>query len=200
MEQPSKNGNNMASFQKLCESMKRPLGQDFWQKPPEDDPVSDKAMDMIQRGLEIRADRTDGETFWNDFITVIGNNPDDASELFGIPRERISSWSKKIKDALKQTRKDNASADDKKKKTEMLPTGIREGYATSPVGVMPPTGVMSPMGVQQPVGVQMPQQAIIAQNPQNVVSGIRQTILSLPQAQRSQVANLIRQMFTQVGV
>jgi hypothetical protein len=119
----------MVSFYKLCESMHRSPGQDFWQSPEgtdgdQDDQVADDAIEMVQRGLEIRPDRTDGNTFWDDFITVIGNNPDAASKLFGVSREHIAKWSRKIKETIKQVRQDNISDEDKrKKKSEMLPTG-----------------------------------------------------------------------------
>jgi hypothetical protein len=83
--------------------------------------LDEQAMSMILRGLEIRPDRTDGNTFWDDFYAVIGNNSEGASHLFGVSSEVISGWSGKIKAAVKKVREENATDDDKAKMTQ---TGV----------------------------------------------------------------------------
>lgn len=77
-------------------------------------------MSLIVRGLEVRPDRTDGKTFWDDFVSVLGNNSEGASKLLGVDRDVVAGWSARIKEGLKRVREENASEDDK---TEMVPTG-----------------------------------------------------------------------------
>lgn len=77
-------------------------------------------MSVIKRGLEIRPDRTDGNTFWDDFVTVLGNNSEGASKLLGVSRDVVSGWSSKIKAALDRVREENESDDTKK---NMIQTG-----------------------------------------------------------------------------
>ena len=109
----------MASFQTICEAMKRKPGQDFWDHKKDDKlQIDDQAMSVIQKGLNIRPDRADGNTFWHDFITVIGNNTEEAASLFGINSNVVATWSGKIRKALKEVKEEN-SPNDKK----MTPTG-----------------------------------------------------------------------------
>jgi len=110
----------MASFYNLFESSQRnAAGKDFWFKPSSDDEGSE----IIQRGLEIRADRTDGNTFWDDFIGVFGQNTDEAAKLLGVPRDKVAKWPGKIRRLLDMVRQENESDEAKKKKATMLPTG-----------------------------------------------------------------------------
>lgn len=109
----------MASFYHLFESSQRDAGKDFWFKPPADD----EGAEVIKRGLEIRADRTDGNTFWDDFIGVFGQNTDEAAKLLGVPRDKVAKWPGVIKRLLDSVRQENESEEAKKKKAHMLPTG-----------------------------------------------------------------------------
>jgi hypothetical protein len=108
----------MASFRTICEAMES--GQDFWDKRKDDSDLDERAMAVILRGLEIRPDRTDGNTFWDDFVAVLANNSENASHLLGVKPDVISRWSSKIRQGIKITREKNASEEDKK---EMVPTG-----------------------------------------------------------------------------
>ena len=99
--------------------MNRPSpGRDFWHSHQDDEVNDEQAKNVILRGLEIRPDRTEGNTFWDDFVAVISNNGEGASRLLGVSSDVISGWSNKIKTAVKKVREDNASDD-----TEMKPTG-----------------------------------------------------------------------------
>lgn len=109
----------MSSFYSLFEGSQKEAGKDFWFKPPQDD----QGLEMIQRGLEIRSDRTDGNTFWDDFISVIGQNTEDAAKLLGVSHDKIARWPGKIHRMLDMVRAENENDDDKKKKSHMLPTG-----------------------------------------------------------------------------
>jgi hypothetical protein len=105
----------MNSFQKLWEFSKP--GRDFWDQGS--DNFSDKETDLVLRGLEIRPDREDGKTFWDDFILLFGNNTDAASKLLEVSPDKISQWSSKIKKALDQSR----SKDKEKERATMIQTG-----------------------------------------------------------------------------
>lgn len=110
----------MSSFYSLYESSQS--GKDNWFKPAD----SDTGYDIIKKGLEIRPDRADKETFWDDFISILGQNTDEASKLLGVSRDKIAGWTSKIKKSLEMAKKESENEDGKKKKT-MLPTGIKNG-------------------------------------------------------------------------
>lgn len=121
----------MATFRKLCEEMNsRKPGRDFWDKNKQDSVELDQqSMDVIKRGLEIRPDRTDGNTFWDDFISVIANNSDGSSRLLGVSSAIVSRWASKIKEAMDMVREQNASEEDS---GEMLNTGEEENSEPKP--------------------------------------------------------------------
>jgi hypothetical protein len=110
----------MASFFNMYEAAQRDTGKDFWFKPPAAD---DEGTEVIQRGLEIRADRTDGNTFWDDFIGVMGQNTEEAAKLLSVPRDKVAKWPGKIKRLLDMVRQENVDKETKKKKAHMMPTG-----------------------------------------------------------------------------
>lgn len=105
----------MASFQKVWESS---VGRDFWDGV-EDEDVSESSKNLISLGLQIRSDRKDGKTFWDDFINVIVNNSEDASDLLGIESSKVSSWANKIKKILEEVKNQ-----DKKSRSNMSLTGV----------------------------------------------------------------------------
>lgn len=105
----------MLSFHSLYESSQQP--RDTWFKPK-----ADPGYDIIKKGLEVRPDRTDGETFWDDFIAIFGQNSDEAAKLLDVSRDKVASWPGKIKKALDIARRETENEDPKKK--TMLPTGV----------------------------------------------------------------------------
>lgn len=113
------------TFHRLWESSQ---GRDFWtggsKKPaPELDHAS---REMVQRGLEVRPDREDGKTFWDDFIDVMSQNSDAASRLLGVPVESVAKWPQTIRKLLSAIRQDNDSDEPKKRdRSEMIQTGDR---------------------------------------------------------------------------
>lgn len=108
----------------------RKPGRDFWDKNKQDSVELDQqSMDVIKRGLEIRPDRTDGNTFWDDFISVIANNSDGSSRLLGVSSAIVSRWASKIKEAMDMVREQNASEEDS---GEMLNTGEEENSEPKP--------------------------------------------------------------------
>jgi hypothetical protein len=108
----------MSSLLRLWEQTKD--GRDFWDDKEKSVELNKEAMQVLQRGLEIRPDRLEGNTFWDDFISVLGNNSDGAANLLGVGRDVISKWSSLIRTGLKKIREDNAS---EKKKNDMIQTG-----------------------------------------------------------------------------
>lgn len=111
----------MASFHYVYESM---TGRDSWDgKKSDSADLDEKAMSVIQRGLEIRPDRAEGDTFWDDFIKVIGNNSDGASRLLGVSPDVILRWTSKIREAMKKVREDNDGSDER---ADMIQTGIED--------------------------------------------------------------------------
>ena len=108
----------MASLLQLFEQS---AGRDFWDKKNASDSYLDQAaMQVISKGLEIRPDRTDGDTFWDDFIAVISNNSEGASKLLGVNRDSISKWTQRIREGLKRNKENNSS---EISKDNMLQTG-----------------------------------------------------------------------------
>lgn len=109
----------MASFYKLCEDAK--VGRDFWtgglkNNDPEGNPASKQ---MVLRGLEIRPEREEGSTFWDDFISVMTGNAEGASKLLGVPQDTIAKWPQTIRELLNQVRDENAE----KERSDMVKTG-----------------------------------------------------------------------------
>ena len=109
----------MASFYSLFEGSQKEAGKDFWFSPT----AHDEGNEIIKKGLEIRPDRSDGNTFWDDFLAVFGQNTEQASKFLEIPRDKISKWSTKVKKLVDIIRAENESDEEKKKKDHMLPTG-----------------------------------------------------------------------------
>lgn len=111
----------MVSFWNIVEDAK--IGQDFWDnKKAEDRSLSDSALNVISRGLELRPDAEDN--FWDDFVQVISNNSEDAAALLGVNRDIIASWSTKIDRALKKIKERDGTDKKGQVKATMLSTGL----------------------------------------------------------------------------
>jgi cobalamin biosynthesis Mg chelatase CobN len=107
----------MASLLKLWEQSAQ--GRDFWDKKRGNhEHLDEEAMQIISRGLEVRPDRTDGNTFWDDFMSVISNNSEGASKLLGVNRDTIAKWNQRIREGLKRIREENAAKDSKDNMTQ----------------------------------------------------------------------------------
>ena len=63
-----------------------------------------KNLKFIRRGLELRPDNKGGRTFWDDFTDLISSNPDLASELLEIPREKVSKLRKEISNLVEKAK------------------------------------------------------------------------------------------------
>jgi hypothetical protein len=115
----------MTSFQKLWEnSQNKKLGRDFWTGSSEKaDPVlDDSAKQMVLRGLEMRPEREDGQTFWDDFLDLIGQNAEGASKLLGVASDVIARWPKTIRNIIDKVKDENDNEDNDK---NMISTGIK---------------------------------------------------------------------------
>ena len=75
------------SFRKLWENMNSDKGN---RQPQE---VDESALTAIRSGIGVN------ETFWSDFIQVL-NNSEGLSVLLDVPIDEISTWRKKIENAI----------------------------------------------------------------------------------------------------
>jgi hypothetical protein len=75
------------SFRKLWENMNANKGS----KQPQE--VDESALTAIKSGIGV------SETFWSDFIQVL-NNSEGLSVLLDVSIDEISTWRKKIEDAI----------------------------------------------------------------------------------------------------
>jgi hypothetical protein len=75
------------SFRKLWENMNSDKGN----KQPQE--VDESALTAIRSGIGVN------ETFWSDFIQVL-NNSEGLSVLLDVPIDEISTWRKKIENAI----------------------------------------------------------------------------------------------------
>lgn len=75
------------SFRKLWENMNSDKGN----KQPQE--VDESAITAIRSGIGVN------ETFWSDFIQVL-NNSEGLSVLLDVPIDEISTWRKKIENAI----------------------------------------------------------------------------------------------------
>lgn len=118
----------MTSFYKLWEDAK--VGRDFWtgglkNNDAESDPASKQ---MVLRGLEIRADREEGSTFWDDFISVMTGNSEGASKLLNVSQDTIAKWPQTIRELMKKVRDENAE----KERSDIIKTGKKTKSAPQP--------------------------------------------------------------------
>jgi hypothetical protein len=64
------------------------------------------------------------DSFWEDFLLVL-NNSSGLSSLLGVPRSKIVTWNKKIKEALKQNKQKEINL---LKKHKIIKTGHHYGH------------------------------------------------------------------------
>jgi len=81
--------------------------------------LDDETRSFVERGLQIRPDRGEGDTFWDDFMLIFGNNMSAAASFLGVSVSCLSRWPGKIKSALEQIRKENKP----KERSDMTHTG-----------------------------------------------------------------------------
>jgi hypothetical protein len=63
------------------------------------------------------------DNFWHDFLLVL-NNSNGLSSLLGVPRSKVLTWSKKIKEALKENKEKETNLS---KKHKIIKTGHVHG-------------------------------------------------------------------------
>jgi hypothetical protein len=80
----------------------------------------EKYLEEKEKHNIIETGKNINENFWDDFLLVL-NNSSGLSALLGVPKSKVSTWSKKIKEALKESeeKKTNLS-----KKNKIIKTGF----------------------------------------------------------------------------
>lgn len=61
------------------------------------------------------------DSFWHDFLLVL-NNSSGLSSLLGVPRSKVITWNKKIKEALKENKEKEINLS---KKHKIIKTGFK---------------------------------------------------------------------------
>ena len=87
----------------------------------------------IRNGMNLRKEECG--SFWDDFITVCGD-ADGMAELLEVPREKITSWSAKIKKGLESVGESD-SEDGEGQKSEMVPTDADNNDGPPQPGLTP---------------------------------------------------------------
>jgi hypothetical protein len=100
-----------------------------------------QSMDVVRSGMSLRTPEC-GD-FWDDFISLSGNS-EALSELLEVPRDKVATWSAKIRATIERVKKadDQESSDEKSNSisTGNEPMGDANGVdATQPPPDMRPT-------------------------------------------------------------
>ena len=100
-----------------------------------------QSMDVVRSGMNLRSPEC-GD-FWDDFINLSGNS-EALSELLEVPRDKVATWSEKIRATIEKVNKaDDQESSDKKSdsmSTGNEPMGDANGVdATQPPPDMRPT-------------------------------------------------------------
>jgi hypothetical protein len=79
------------------------------------------SMEIVRTGLDMRSG--DGNSFWEDFISLCNNNSQALSELLEVPKEKIGNWPSKIQEIVDKVEKSDDQEGGKSKRSEVIPTG-----------------------------------------------------------------------------
>ena len=98
------------------------------EKSPLMDGGDSPSMGVIQAGKALRKD--DESQFWDDFIRLCSNSSGLAN-LLGVSAEQVRRWPDKIKDLLDKLDTHTTEPNDRKEKTEQIPTGDNGAVTTN---------------------------------------------------------------------
>jgi hypothetical protein len=97
------------------------------------------AVEAIKKGLDLRSNTKEGQTFWDDFMRIIGNSKA-LGHLLGVDPIQVSKWREKINKYYKQVMADRKNDElNKNKRHRMTNTG--DGAANNQMGSTVQQGV-----------------------------------------------------------
>jgi len=81
------------------------------------------AVEAIKKGLDLRSNTKEGQTFWDDFMRVTGN-AEALGHLLGVDPTQVAKWRGKVNKYYRQVMADRKSEDlNKNKRNKMVSTG-----------------------------------------------------------------------------
>lgn len=102
----------MLSLGRICHLMEGNLHHD-----------DNLAIEAIKKGLDLRTNTKEGQTFWDDFMRVTGNAKA-LGNLLGVSEVEVMSWRGKVKKYYDQVRAERQREElNKNKRNKMINTG-----------------------------------------------------------------------------
>ena len=81
------------------------------------------AIEAIKKGLDLRSNVKEGQTFWDDFMRVTGNAKA-LAHLLGVSEVEVASWRQKVNRYYKQVMAERKNDEqNKQKRNKMINTG-----------------------------------------------------------------------------
>jgi hypothetical protein len=81
------------------------------------------AIEAIKKGLDLRSNTKEGQTFWDDFMRVTGNSKA-LGHLLGVDPVQVMKWREKVKKYYDQVKSDRKTDElNKNKRNRMINTG-----------------------------------------------------------------------------
>ncbi len=115
----------MISFAQLWEVIENEKSQS---SPLMNSGEADENLAVIQTGQQLHKENQ--ISFWDEFISLCSDT-DGLSQLFGVSKEKISSWPARIREALTKLEKQRAMNPSEKEDTELMPTGDNGAFTTN---------------------------------------------------------------------
>jgi hypothetical protein len=102
----------MNTFRKLLEDLDK-VGADRWDEKPPSNDLGEDSINLIKRGIELRPDISEGQTFWDDLLNLFGANRASAAKLFGVDQASIDSILMHVRKALTKVQQEKTTTDSK---------------------------------------------------------------------------------------
>lgn len=102
-------------FNKICNLMENSFN--------EDDNLS---IEAIKKGLDLRSNTKEGQTFWDDFMRVTGNAKG-LGQLLGVDPILVMKWRERVSKYYKLVMEDRKKEElNKNKRNKMINTGVQQ--------------------------------------------------------------------------
>lgn len=94
------------------------------------------AVEAIKKGLDLRSNVKEGQTFWDDFMRVTGNARA-LGHLLGVDPVQVMKWRERVNKYYKQVMAERKNDEqNKQKRNKMIPTGDGSAKADNSQGMM----------------------------------------------------------------